>query len=214
MKLDKVFAKPFIGSLDGHRDGISCMAKHPKHLSFLISGAFDGEIRIWDLAQKICIRDFVAHSGIIRGVTYNSVGSHFITLGDDKTIKTWKANLSEADEEEPVNTVISKTVLTGISRQTKEAVFATCGEVCQIWEESRNEPVKSFEWGVDSLHDIAFNPIEPNLLASCASDRSIILYDIRDSGPLRKVVMKLRTNKLCWNPMEAYIFTGANEDYK
>lgn len=56
--------------------------------------------------------------------------------------------------------------------------------------------------------------MEQNLLASCASDRSVILYDCRESGPLRKVVMELRSNALSWNPMEAFIFTVANEDYK
>ena len=30
VKLERVFAKPFLGSLDGHRDGLTCLAKHPK----------------------------------------------------------------------------------------------------------------------------------------------------------------------------------------
>lgn len=53
-----------------------------------------------------------------------------------------------------------------------------------------------------------------NFVAACASDRSIILYDTREAGPLRKVIMRLKTNKLSWNPMEAVTFTCANEDYK
>lgn len=43
-KLERVFAKPFLNSLDGHRDGINCMAKHPKSLSTVLSGACDGEV--------------------------------------------------------------------------------------------------------------------------------------------------------------------------
>lgn len=104
--------------------------------------------------------------------------------------------------------------MTCISHNRKKNIFATGGEKCQIWEETRSEPIRTFQWGVDSLHDVSFNPIETHLLSACASDRSIILYDTRETGPLRKVVMKLRANKLCWNPMEAYIFTVANEDYK
>ncbi|KAJ0763487.1 hypothetical protein HanPI659440_Chr08g0281141 [Helianthus annuus] len=30
-KLDQVFARPFIGAMDGHVDAISCMAKNPSH---------------------------------------------------------------------------------------------------------------------------------------------------------------------------------------
>lgn len=214
VKLERVFAKPFVSCLDGHKDGVSCIAKHPKQLSILASGAYDGEIRIWDLPQRVCTRSFTAHDGIIRGITYVPSGDKFISIGQDKLIKTWKSGKQDDEDEEPINTIISKTVITAISHHKKDPVFATCGEVCQIWEDTRNEPIKSFQWGVDSLHDIEFNKVETNILAACASDRSVILYDTRGTAPLRKVIMKLKSNKLAWNPMEAYTFTCANEDFK
>lgn len=62
-----------------------------------------------------------------------------------------------------------------------------------------------------SIFNICFAPV---FSAACCSDRSIILYDTRDTGPIRKIVMKMRANSLCWNPMEAFNFTVANEDYK
>ncbi|ENN72947.1 hypothetical protein YQE_10418, partial [Dendroctonus ponderosae] len=214
VKLERVFAKPFLGNLDGHRDSVSCIAKHPKQLSTIVSGAFDGEVRIWDIPRRVCLRQFVAHNGIVRGITYTPKGLKFITVGDDKTVKTWNAAEPQlGEDEEPVNTVLSKTVITAISHHRQKAIFATAGEVVQLWEESRNEPLRTYQWGVDSLHDIAFNMVEANIFAACASDRSIILYDTRDNGPLRKVVMKLRPNKMAWNPMEAFTFTCANEDY-
>ncbi len=37
-KLDRVFAKPFLGNLGGHTDGVYCMAKHPSKLSMVLSG--------------------------------------------------------------------------------------------------------------------------------------------------------------------------------
>ena len=44
VKLERVFAKPFVGCLDGHRDGVTCLGKHPRHLSWLYSGSCDGEV--------------------------------------------------------------------------------------------------------------------------------------------------------------------------
>lgn len=44
VKLERVFAKPFVGNLDGHQDGVSCLGKHPQHLSLLVSGSYDGEV--------------------------------------------------------------------------------------------------------------------------------------------------------------------------
>lgn len=214
VKLERVFAKPFVGNLEGHKDGVSCLCNHPSQLSSLISGAYDGEVRVWNLTHRTCQRSFLAHDGIVRGIVLTVNAEHFITVGDDKTIKTWKAEKSfDAEEEEPTNTIISKSIISGITHHRSQPVFATCGEICQLWEETRNEPIRTFKWGVDSLHDVKFNPVQTNLLAACASDRSIILYDTRDTGPLRKVVMSLRSNKLAWNPMEAVTFTCANEDY-
>ncbi|KAF5299144.1 hypothetical protein FQA39_LY02317 [Lamprigera yunnana] len=214
VKLERVFAKPFVGNLDGHLDGISCLGKHPKQLSFLLSGAYDGEIRLWDIPRQTCLRNFVAHQGIVRGIIYDPNATSFFTIGDDKTIKTWNSTMPNSpEEEEPVNTILSRTVITGITHHQSKPIFATCGEVCQIWEETRSEPIHTYQWGVDSLQSITFNPVQNNVLATCASDRSIILYDIRNKGPVRKVTMKLRSNKLVWNPMEAFIFTCANEDY-
>ncbi|CAH0714460.1 unnamed protein product, partial [Brenthis ino] len=213
VKLERVFAKPFIGNLDGHTDGVSSLAKHPSRLAVLASGAFDGEIRLWDLASRKCTRHFIAHEGWVRSICYTPNGQHFTSVGDDKTIKTWKTEIQDPDDEDPVNTLLSMSVVSGISHHRSKPIFATCGEHCQLWENTRSEPIKVFKWGVDSLHHVAFNQVETNLLASCASDRSIILYDFRESGPLRKVVMELRSNALSWNPMEAFIFTVANEDY-
>ena len=45
-KLERVFAKPFLASLDGHRDGVNCLAKNPKSLATVLSGACDGEASI------------------------------------------------------------------------------------------------------------------------------------------------------------------------
>ncbi|XP_067010054.1 DDB1- and CUL4-associated factor 13 [Anabrus simplex] len=212
-KLERVFAKPFIGNLEGHKDGVSCLGKHPQRLSFLISGSYDGEIRYWDLPQQECVCSIQAHSGFVRGMTFVPDGSRLISVGDDKNIKTWDTDVGDGVSNDPIDTVISKYVLMGISHHQKKNIFATCGEMCQLWEETRNEPIKTFQWGTDSLTDVAFNAIETDVLAACASDRSIILYDARDTGPIRKLILKLRTNKLCWNPMEAYVFTCANEDY-
>lgn len=103
--MDKIFAKPFLKSLEGHRDTISCICKHPCQLSILVSGAYDGEVRMWNLALGTCIRSFLAHDGVVRSITYVPDGNRFITLGDDKTIKTWNA---AAEEDEPLNTIISK----------------------------------------------------------------------------------------------------------
>ncbi|EFX72618.1 hypothetical protein DAPPUDRAFT_308127 [Daphnia pulex] len=214
VKLERVFALPFIGCLDGHRDGLSCLGKTPDHLSWLYSGACDGELKLWDVAKRRVLCTVQAHDGFVRAIAYSQESSFLYTVGDDKLIKQWKSEAEDgSDLKAPVNTILTGGMLTGISPHRSKPILATCGEACNLWEHTRAQPIKTFQWGVDSLQSIKFNQVEENILAACGSDRSIILYDMRESVPLRKVVLKMRSNSICWNPMEAFIFTVANEDY-
>jgi WD repeat and SOF domain-containing protein 1 len=41
-KLDRMFAKPFVDSLEGHVDGVYCMARDTKRIGVVASGSGDG----------------------------------------------------------------------------------------------------------------------------------------------------------------------------
>lgn len=45
-KLERVFAKPFIAAFDGHNEAVHLLKKHPTRLSTVLSGAYDGQIKV------------------------------------------------------------------------------------------------------------------------------------------------------------------------
>ena len=95
--------------MDGHKDSVSCLCKHPERLQILLSGAFDGEVKIWNLPERKCERTFLAHDGIVRGIAFSPFTENFITIGDDKTVKTWRSEKNDDEKDEtPVDTIISK----------------------------------------------------------------------------------------------------------
>ena len=210
-KLERIFAKPFLGALSGHVDGVFTLCKHPTSISTILSGSCDGEIRIWNLNQLECLHTIVAHSGFVRGLCVNPEGTLCISCGDDKIVKSWHIG-SDNYSNEPVSTFVGRHVYQSIDHHQSDTVYATSGDQIDIWNEQFAEPIRSYTWGVDSIHCVKFNPVERNILISAASDRSVTLYDIRKSSPLRKVVLEMKTNSISWNPIEAYIFTVANED--
>mmetsp|Transcript_6887 Transcript_6887/g.7918 ORF Transcript_6887/g.7918 Transcript_6887/m.7918 type:complete len:131 (+) Transcript_6887:54-446(+) len=69
-KLQKVFARPFIGSLDGHMDGVFSLATNSRSLVTVASGSCDGEVKVWDVAHKkkclVCSWAFRIRSGFKR----------------------------------------------------------------------------------------------------------------------------------------------------
>ncbi|KAF5481338.1 hypothetical protein F2P56_001999, partial [Juglans regia] len=220
-KLDKIFARPFIGAMDGHIDAISCMAKNPNNLKGIFSGSMDGDIRLWDIASRRTVSQFLGHQGAVRGLTASTDGRVLVSCGTDCTVRLWNvpvATLKESYESSdnsvkvPLEVYVWKNAFWAVDHQWDGVYFATAGAQVDIWNHNRSQPVRSFEWGTDTVISVRFNPGEPNLLATSASDRSITLYDLRMSSPTRKLIMQTKTNSICWNPMEPMNFTAANED--
>ncbi|XP_053206603.1 DDB1- and CUL4-associated factor 13-like [Panonychus citri] len=212
VKLDKIFAKPFLFSLSGHIDPVECLMKHPKSLSTLISGSFDGQIKVWDLMKRKCVQSIQAHDGPVSGLCIPQHGDYFFSCGDTNVIKRWHINEANKDDR-PITSIVTKTSIVGIDHHKKKQYLITCGETIDLWDESRPSPLKTFNPTFDSSYTIKFNPIECDIFASTANDRSITLFDIRQNEHLRKVIMSMRTNNIAWNPMEGYHFTAANEDH-
>jgi len=207
------------------------MAKNPNKLAEIVSGSYDGEVRVWNLMRKSTSFTMIAHEGIVNGLSYVPNQEKFISCGDDKIIKLWslnsleqqKLNLTKNNEYEsnisdprpqykPEFEYISKEAISGMHAHFGEPLFATGGGVVQIWNYERSHPVEEFDWGVDSIIKVRFNPSETNLLLGTSLDRSIILYDIKGNTPLRKIAMKNKSNAICWNPYEPVNFTIGNED--
>lgn len=86
----------------------------------------------------------------------------------------------------------------------------------QIYDlERQGAAPETLAWpnSVDTINKVSFNQVETSLLASCASDRSIVLYDLRTNTPLAKTVLNFASNSLSWNPMEAFNIAAASEDH-
>ncbi|KAG5242196.1 transducin family protein [Salix suchowensis] len=228
-KLDKIFARPFIGAMDGHIDAVSCMAKNPNYLKGIFSGSWmEVYIRLWDIANRRTVCRFPGHQGAVKGLTASTDGRTLVSCGTDCTVRLWNVPVATIMESgnlsdfslliqkflsfQPQAVYMGENAYWAVDHQWSGDLFATAGAQVDIWNHNRSQPVSSFKWGTDSVISVRFNPGEPNLLATSASDRSIMLYDLRVSSPARKLIMRTKTNCISWNPMEPMNFTAANED--
>ena len=217
-KLDKVFAKPFVRSLSGHRDAVSCMARSRVKLIDIASGSCDGELRLWDLCRGTPQWAVPAHNGFVRGVAFSPQGDSIWSCGDDKLVKMWRREPEVDDPSDfssicPAHTIMGQYAFLGLDHHWTEPLVATCGVDVQIWDHQRSEPVHNLTWGSESVLSVRFNPVERQILASTGSDRSVVLHDMRSATAIRKLVLAKRSNKMCWNPIEAFNFVLANEDH-
>lgn len=214
-KLERVFAKPFVASLDGHVDGVQVLAKHPNRPSTVFSGARDGQVKIWNLASRECQATLDAHRGLVNDISIdNNNGENFVTVGQDNQLKYWKISSTiEGQQKTPAHSIAMDGIVYGVSHLSFSSDFVTCGEDISVWKPYRETPLRSYNLGTDTIHTCRANPVEENVIVGARSDRSIYVLDTRQDVPLKKVTMKMRPNKISWNPMEAYNFTVASEDY-
>ena len=216
VKLERLFAQPFIGALSGHNDGVYAMAKHFRILNALLSGSADGEIRLWDISSKKsrwCMPH--AHSRFIRALSFvhnDHSGNKLVSGSDDGFVHLW--NISEATSRSPMRTFEIGDCVSGLDHHPLENIFVTAsGSVISLWNHDRNTATARWSRsGLETFTHVRFNAADANILGTCGLDRTVGLVDLRMDVPLARMTLAMRSNALCWNPMEPLNFAIANED--
>jgi len=188
-KLDKVFAKPFVAAMDGHSDGVYCMASSPTSLVAMITGAGNGEVKVWDVAYRKNLWSVQAHQGMVNGVTVCHDGRSFFSAGFDKKVHQFSLAVADVDngatwQQQAVRSWVGESPFTSIDHHYSRNLFATSSEGVDIWDHSRSAPLSKYNWGHDTVTSVKFNPADANILSSCAMDRNITLYDLRVRRPI------------------------------
>lgn len=225
-KMERMFAQPFIGQLgDGHRDAIYSIAKNFDTINQVATGSGDGVVKYWDLVSREEKVSFKAHYGLVSGLVVTPNTHHMLSCGDDKTIKLWSVNtqdfntnindeqIYDTKDDGLIKTFLGEHAFKGLDHHRDDGIFVTGGLSIQLWDVNRSKYISDLSWGADNINSVKFNKTQTNIIASCGSDNSIVLYDTRTNSPIQKVVTSLRTNAISWNPMEAFNFATGSDDH-
>lgn len=209
-KMDRMFAKPFLGQMgEGHIDGVYSLAKDSHTLAGLSSGSGDGVVKLWDAGSRQQLWSVQAHRDMVRGLCFTPE-HQLLSCSSDATVKLWSPY---SQSTEPSQTYISDAGLMSVDHHRVEPKFVTAGTRLEVWDVNRSKPTGQMSWGADNLNSVRFNQTEVSMVASTGSDRSIVIYDLRTSSPVQKLVTTLSSNSIAWNPMEAFNFAAASEDH-
>jgi len=196
VKLDRVFAKPFVAAFP-HDDGVTALARSPARLNALVSGCADGTLSVWDLAGRRKLRRLVGHAAAITGVSVSSGGDALVSCSVDGAVRMFRLPFAPPAPGPVVSTsefssavrgggdVASGSVvdaaavaefdgggggLSSVDHHPRHrGVFASGGGAgVALWDaaRSRSAPVQRLEWGADGVRAVRFNPAEPSLLVA------------------------------------------------
>ena len=191
------------------------MAKDPGSLERLASGSGDGIIKVWDLTSRDQVWQARAHDNIVKGMCWTPE-RRLLSCAADKTVKVWNPYQTEHSNV-PLATFLGQGAFTDITHHRERPSFAVSSSVISIYDLSgqSSKPTETLHWptSTDTITSVSFNQSETSILASTAMDRAVVLYDLRTSSPLSKIVLTLASNAISWNPMEPFNFAVANEDH-
>ncbi|KAG9391598.1 Sof1-like domain [Carpediemonas membranifera] len=234
-KMERMFAKPFVAALDDHTDAISTLSKHPGSVQTFISGCYDGQVKVWNLHDRVCTHTIDAHKHVVTGSCFipaeveAGVSNLFMTCSADKTVKIWSlpntgdeytSSLSKISEARSIFTADEG--LRCIDHHFSKDMFVTGGSVAQLWDHASDKPISRYgaESGIPAspVLSIAFNQAERDSFVCATADNRITLFDTRASYSDRagKVVgftqLQNVTNMVKWNPYQPNNFVAACDD--
>ncbi|KAG9245785.1 WD40-repeat-containing domain protein [Calycina marina] len=214
-KLSRMFAAPFLADLGkGHVDGVYTLAKDPLSLERFASGSGDGVIKVWDLVSREEIWNNQAHENIVKSMCWTQ-DRKLLTCAADRSIKLFDPYGTPSGTT-PSQTWLGTNAFTSLTHHRTKNSFAVASGVISIYDLERHQATPEvLHWpnSSDTITCVSFNQTETSILASAATDRSIVLYDLRTQTALAKTVLNFASNSIAWNPMEAFNFAVANEDH-
>jgi len=217
VKLDRIHAKPFVKSLEGHCEGVRVICKSRKKVHQVYSGDDNGEIIAWNLDNFSLKWKTLGHRSAISGLACNRTSDILVSVSKDSIINMWdisdEAYWANNCEVNAVNTITTSEALTGVDCNWHADQYATSGDTLKVYNMNRNEPLKDFKYQNEQVKTVSFNPSQTNVILSCSNESEVMLYDVRSKDViLGRIKMMNRSNKAVWNPQHPNKFVVANDD--
>lgn len=145
-KYNKMFARPFVGHLNGHRDTphhLSVFGDNNSAGSYVCSASVDGEIRLWDINEmKLLSLAPAAHNGFVNALDVDNRNTErrlLYSVGQDAHVKVW--NLSEWMEDSEFLTSTSKQSIDSASLIHSKISFDTYNITTKDIEKIGKKPI-------------------------------------------------------------------------
>ncbi|KAJ4896556.1 Receptor for activated C kinase 1B [Raphanus sativus] len=180
---------------------------------FALSGSWDGELRLWDLATGESSRRFVGHKKDVLSVAFSTDNRQIVSASRDGTIKLWntlgECKYTISDEGEGHKQWVS-CVRFSPNTLVPTIVSASWDHTVKVWNLSNCKLRNTLAGHSGYLNTVAVSP-DGSLCASGGKDGAILLWDLAEGKKLYSLEAGSIIHSLCFSP-NRYWLCAATEN--
>ena len=205
-------ARPGIAALTGDTDRIHSMAFSPDG-NTLVSGSYDGTVRLWDVAAHRQIGGPLAgHDGQIYSVAFSQDGRVVASGAEDGTVRLWDV-ATHRQIGGPLAGHDGEIYSVAFSPDGKVVASGADDGMVRLWDVATHRQIGAPPPGHDGeINSVAFSP-DGKILATGAADGTVRLWDVATRRQIGAPLAGLddEINSVAFSPDGKILATGAGD---
>eukprot|EP00178_Gracilaria_changii_P015077 TRINITY_DN422_c0_g1_i5.p1 TRINITY_DN422_c0_g1~~TRINITY_DN422_c0_g1_i5.p1 ORF type:complete len:672 (+),score=118.86 TRINITY_DN422_c0_g1_i5:186-2018(+) len=146
--------------------------------NWLITGAEDHVVKVWDVRSRTVKHKLVGHATDIYSVDASANSQFIISGSGDKRAKLWSLETGAlittlGGDYGPTDGITS----VSISPTSQHVAAGSLDKIVRVWDVESTRMVRQFEGHKDSVYSVAFSP-DGRLILSGSLDKTLKLWDV------------------------------------
>jgi guanine nucleotide-binding protein subunit beta-2-like 1 protein len=207
-------------SLTGHSHFVSDVVISSDG-QFVLSGSWDGTLRLWDIQAGGCHRRFVGHKKDVLSVAFSADNRQIVSGSRDKTIKLWntlgvcKYTIEENGHTEWVSCVrFTPNISSGAEGFAKPLIVsAGWDKLVKVWSLHNCKLVTNLQGHTGYVNTVTVSP-DGTLCASGGKDGTAMLWDLNEGKHLCSLDAGDIINTLVFSPSRYWLCAGTRSSIR
>jgi len=170
--LDTLFNKTQ-RTLKGHTGGVLSVAFSPDGKR-LVSGSYDGGLKVWDAQTGLETRTLKGHSNVVWSVAFSPDGKRLVSASEDGTVKVWDAQTGQ--ETRTLKGHAGAVSSVAFSPDGTRLVSGSKDFTLKVWDAQTGQETLTLRGHTGWVWSVAFSP-DGKRLVSGSYDKTLKVWD-------------------------------------
>jgi len=181
---------------------------------YVLSGSWDGELRLWDLQKGTTHQRFVGHSGDVLSVAFSADNRQIVSGSRDRKIHLWntvgqlKYTLADEGHKEWVSCVRFSPNL-----NTPLVVSAGWDKVVKVWNIQNCKLRTNLVGHSGYVNTVTVSP-DGSLCATGGKDRTAMLWDLTEGKHLNSLDAGDTINSMAFSPTHYWLAAACGSEIR